>query len=148
MKWWTAIAAITTLTLAGVSIMLGSRLNELIIDAQYLWFASLIGAIVAAILGALDAQFSKRRIWAVTLHCLVSIDAVFGLIGGLDVLPKGPFCSTYSAGGGICIQSTPLAVDAYLFAPVFILAIPALTYAFWPHRPNHMSAAIQAGWRR
>jgi hypothetical protein len=139
MKWWTVSFAVVALILASVSIWLGLALSGLVIDAQALWLASLIFALVAATWVA----YRGPRNRAIGLYSLLALASIQGFIGAFNILPKGPFCSRYLAEGGACAQIAPLAIDVYLFAPVFILAIAALLSTFWPQKQNPVMAARQ-----
>lgn len=144
MKWWIVITAAIALILASVSIWFGSSVTQLVVDAQFLRFASLVLAYLANLLGTLNAPVRRRRNWAIVLRSLWSLTSIFGMIGALNILPKGPFCSRFlSDGSSICAQNTPLATDVFLFTPVFLFSIIALMYVFWPSKQNPVLAAGQ-----
>ncbi len=144
MKWWVAGTAGAALILAGVSIWLGSSVGELVTEAQNLWFASLILAVVAALLEKFNADGHQREIWARTLLWFILLSNGMVLADELKDVPKGSFCSRYLAeGGATCVQSAPLVIDIFLFAPIFILAIAALLSTFWPSKQNPVMAARQ-----
>jgi hypothetical protein len=147
MKWWVAGTAGAALILAGASVWLGSSVDGLVTEAQKLWFVSLGLAYLAyliTLLSVRNAQLRRRRNWARALYGLVSLQCVFGMMGALNVVPKGPFCSRFlSDGVSICAQNAPLATDVFLFTPVFIFSLVPLVYVFWPHEETPQPARIE-----
>ena len=147
MKWWVVGTAVAALVLTSVSIWLGSSVGELVTEAQNLWFVSLGFAYLAHLITLLSvrkAQLRRRRNWARVLYGLVSLPSIASIIGVLNILPKGPFCSRFlSDGSSICAQNAPLATDIFLFTPVFIFSIVPLVYVFWPHGEPSQPARLE-----